>query len=104
VGRGAGFGRAERERAAFALVCDGLAFAPAFARAAFAPVDRTAFARVDGAALALEALPFAVGVAAAAAPPRDAPSRLSLRCPGRDLGRLPSTPGSSLLSTATREK
>lgn len=30
--------------------------------------------------------------------------RFSLRCPGRERGRLPSTPGSSLLSAATREK
>jgi hypothetical protein len=49
-----------------------------------------------------------VAVAAAVLEPPRAPGdgdvRFSLRCPGRDLGRLPSTPGSSLLSAATREK
>jgi hypothetical protein len=74
-------------------------FAPAFARAVFA---RAAFARVEGDAFAVE-LAEAV-FADAVAPPRDAPPRLSLRCPGRDRGRLPRTPGSSLLSAATREK
>src|SRR5689334_5178041 len=31
-------------------------------------------------------------------------ARLALRCPGRDLGRLPRTPGLSSRSAATREK
>jgi hypothetical protein len=39
-----------------------------------------------------------------AAAPRAPARRLSLRTPGRDLGRLPSTPGSSLRSAATPEK
>jgi hypothetical protein len=38
---------------------------------------------------------------AASRPP---PRRLSLRTPGRDLGRLPSTPGASLFSAAMPEK
>jgi hypothetical protein len=60
-------------------------FALAFARAAFARVEGEAFVEDAEVALAV-------------------PPRLLLRCPGRDLGRLPSTPGSSLLSAATREK
>ncbi|HEY0631418.1 MAG TPA: hypothetical protein VGC98_05145 [Thermoleophilaceae bacterium] len=49
-------------------------------------------------ALAAEACP-----SPPAPPARELP-RLSLRCPGRERGRLPSTPGSSLLSAATPEK
>jgi hypothetical protein len=46
------------------------------------------------------------GPAEAEAPdaPRAPVRRLSLRTPGRDLGRLPSTPGSSPRSAATPEK
>jgi hypothetical protein len=88
VAAGAGFGFAGlRARAAVGFARDRGGFPPAvalplvFARAAFARLDGAAFARavVDD-------------------------LRFSLRCPGRDLGRLPSTPGSSLLSAATREK
>jgi hypothetical protein len=94
-GRAAAFGREPPARAA-------AGFGPAVALAREPPArvrdfalafDRAAFARVEGEAFVEDA------AAALAAPPR-----LSLRCPGRDLGRLPSTPGSSLLSAATREK
>jgi hypothetical protein len=63
---------------------------------AFLPLG---FARAGFACVA-----FAASAAVAEAAARTAPPRLSLRCPGRDLGRLPSTPGSSVLSAATREK
>ena len=42
--------------------------------------------------------------AAGAPSPAEPLRRLLLLTPGRDLGRLPRTPGSSLLSAATREK
>jgi hypothetical protein len=58
----------------------------------------------DRDALAEAAPPAEGAFAEPLAPPRDAPPRLSLRCPGRDRGRLPRTPCSSLLSAATREK
>ena len=38
------------------------------------------------------------------ATPRAPGPRFSLRCPGRDLGRFPSTPGSSVSSAATGGK
>ena len=60
----------------------------AFARAAFARVDADGLADALAAGDCTEAL----------APRPDAPPRLSLRCPGRDRGRLPSTPWSSRLS------
>ena len=99
----AAFGRAvvRLARAGFALA------APAFERADLALVfARAALARVDGEALGA-ALFVAVAepsLAALARPVAPAPRRLSLRSPGRDRGRLPSTPGSSLLPAATREK
>jgi hypothetical protein len=84
----------------FAAVRDG--FAVAATRAGFAfdfaralVFARAALARVEGAAFAS---PAAVAAALEPVP------RLALRRPGRDLGRLPSTPCSSLLSAATREK
>jgi hypothetical protein len=88
--RAAGFARLPPARALDLAPPD---FAPALARLDFAlAFARAALARVDGEAFEEEV------VAPAVAP------RFSLRCPGRDLGRLPSTPCSSLLSAATREK
>jgi hypothetical protein len=83
-----------------------LAFARvAFARVAFALAGfaREVFAR-EAAGFAPRPDAFAASAVVAAAAARTPPPRLSLRCPGRDLGRLPSTPGSSVLSAATREK
>jgi hypothetical protein len=80
----------------------GEAFAAGFAAARRGEVlalalvfARAAFARVEGAGFAPAAVIDAVS---------DPEPRFELRRPGRDLGRLPSTPGSSLLSAATREK
>jgi hypothetical protein len=66
----------------------------------FAP-DSAAVAP-DFAAIAPEFAAFAPAAVIAAV--LEPPPRLALRWPGRDLGRLPSTPGSSLLSAATRGK
>jgi hypothetical protein len=80
----------------------------ALARAGFvlgrAALGRAGFARTAGRLRSPpEALVASAAVAAAAAR-TPLPPRLLLRRPGRDLGRLPSTPGSSVLSAATREK
>jgi hypothetical protein len=65
---------------------------------------RLAAGRRFGAALD-RGLGFApAGAAPDAAATRTAPVRFSLRWPGLDLGRLPSTPGCSVSSAATREK
>jgi hypothetical protein len=70
-----------------------------FARPERAVAD---FARLGAfAAAAAGAEAFAPAAAGAGAAPA---RRLSLRTPGRDRGRLPSTPGSSLFSAATPEK
>jgi hypothetical protein len=107
-----GFGRGARLAVPAVLLVavdrERAVFAPAFARAAFARVEGEPLAAEraarEGDALA-EAEPLAEpAFAEALGEPRDAPPRLSLRCPGRDRGRLPRTPGSSLLSAATREK
>jgi hypothetical protein len=112
----AGFGFAA---AAFGFTAAGFAFAAAafgFAPAgfAFAALARFGFAPPAAAAFAPAALgaenvfgcagssaPFVPAAPGPLAPP---PRRLSLRCPGRDLGRLPSTPGSSLLLAAIPQK
>ena len=100
---------ADPERAVLAAGCERAVFAADRGRAVFAlAFARAAFARVEGDAFlaGLAGLDAVVDdpVAPVLAPPRDPPPRFSLRRPGRDRGRLPSTPGSSLLSAATREK
>jgi hypothetical protein len=99
---GARFGLGFATRAGFDLAATRLAVARFGAR-----LFAAAFF-FGAAALGVEKVFGCAGSAAVvpAAPGRLAPPvrRFSLRCPGRDLGRLPSTPCSSLLSAATPQK
>ena len=87
----------------FARAADGFErAADVFARADLAPAfARAVFARVAGEAFDVEVLVAVVPPSPLVLDP--APRRLSLRTPGRDRGRLPSTPG-SVFAVATREK